>query len=463
VLLLGGLDGRSLAGAEAVLAAAWRLLSELDRLRPDVTVVAVPWASPDGLAAAAAGAQTRGANERPTDEDRDGRVDEDPPDDVDGDGFVVEMLLEDPFGRWTLHENGRNPVLAAPGDHPRYRRVQEGKDDDGDGAFNEDPVGGVDLDRSFPVGWRGPADSWLAGELPLSEPAALAIARLALARRTAVVILFQGNHGWLAHPGGSPSELRLDEADRPDYSRLAQMLAAATGRPNRPALPLAAARAAERPGAALDWFYAVPGALALEVAPWGPEVALGAIADPELEAGAADDLWIRWLDDVRGGIGFVPWHRVDLAGAGRCLVGGWQPRTRLDPPDEELPRALAGLADFVLAVVDALPRIELAATGERDGNVCRIRARALQQGRLPTGLAVTGRSGVVPAGELTLELALAPGARLLAGAERTRLGRLAGGVRSEVASWLVLAPPGAVFTLRASTPWSLDVERELVP
>ena len=60
-----------------------------------------------------------------------------------------------------------------------YKIYSEGIDNDGDGKFNEDGIGGLDLHRNYPENWR--PDSGLdatergwtqfgAGEYPLSEP-----------------------------------------------------------------------------------------------------------------------------------------------------------------------------------------------------------------------------------------------------------------------------------------------------
>ena len=72
--------------------------------------------------------------------------------------------------------------------HPALFGSPEGRDDDGDGRYNEDGPGGVDLNRNFPVGWKGPMQDPVSGRWPLSEPAAKALADLAMSRRTAAAV-----------------------------------------------------------------------------------------------------------------------------------------------------------------------------------------------------------------------------------------------------------------------------------
>jgi hypothetical protein len=311
----------------------------------------------------------------------------------------------------------------------------------------------------------------------MSEPLTRALAEAVLARRTTLVLLFQGNHGGIAAPGGverADGTTLLEELDHPVYQRATALFAASTGREQRRVLPLFEQRGGNRRGAALDWFYAVPGALALEVAAWGPKIEGGADVGarnarfrPELEpaalpdVGVLDRVWSLWLDNTRGGLGFVDWHPVDLAGGRQALVGGWEPHTRLNPPPELLAPSLAGLPEFVRELAASRPRLEISAQSERTGEVCRISARVRNTGSLPTRLAVCAeRPGPVA---LTLELSLPPGSRLLAGEPVCRLPRLLGSDLSDDCEWIVLAPAGSAFTLSARSPWTLPVAREVKP
>lgn len=478
VLLIGGLDGTSLSGCEAVLACARKLLEAPERLPSDVAFVAVPWGAPEELARALAAAPDAGPSARPFDDDGDGALDEDPPDDVDGDGLALSMLLEDAAGPWTFSRDERLLASASPGDGPRFQLVPEGRDDDGDGRFNEDGPGGVVPDRNFPLGRDGAWRDARCGALPLCHPAARALADLALARRTAAVLLLQGNHGGLAAPGGAPGPGGIAlplEGDRRLYERASETFLALTARRQGGLQTLQEARGCEVSGAALDWFYAGTGALALEIAPWGPTVEGsaeviardaryqdGGPLDRELRArplaSELDRAWAAWLDNTRGGLGFVDWHPVEIGGS-QALVGGWEARTIQDPPLESLPRALAGLPEFVAAVGSALPRLELRILdATRDGEVVHLRARVRNLGLMPTGL--WGGQGPGSTGDLSLELVVPPGAKLLAGEARVALGRLDGGEASRDVGWILLAPEDSTFRLRAHSELALPVEAE---
>jgi hypothetical protein len=464
-----------------VLAVSSELLREPASLPQGVAFAVVPWASPEALELSLQGRAADGRNSRPVDEDGDGRIDEDGPDDLDGDGALLQMLIEDPEGPWVRSANQRLLARARPGDAPRYSLTLEGKDDDGDGLFNEDGPGGVVLDLNYPVGRTGPWQDSIGGALPLSETLARNYADFALVRRAAIVILFQGNHGRLALPGGSKATTVanwIPEADRMVFDRVHSSFLSATARRNFAPATLLECRGRERRGAALDWFYSVAGCLSLELAAWGPAL------DAEPETGTEnarfdsqradgknkqlegvsmeDQAWARWLDDTRGGLGFVDWHPVDIGQGRQALVGGWEPGARTNPPPESLARALQGLADFTRRLSSSLPRLELRIVeASREGDVCRIRARLSNSGALPTGLAISDRRiGAVPA---WLALELPAGAKLIAGEERCLLARLAGGGISRECEWIVVAPAGSTFALRGGGDWSLPVNKELKP
>lgn len=504
VLLVGGLDGVSLAGAETVMRLVGRLLETPDRLPEHCSFVAVPWANPDGLERWMASGVGDGRNDTPYDDDHDGAVDEDGPDDLDGDGLVLDLLIESPEGAWALADDPRLLRPARPGDAPRYDLAREGRDDDGDGRFNEDGPGGVVADRNFPLGWRGAWSGEPTGPWPLSEPSSRGLAELALGSRTTVVLLFQGNHGCLAIPGGTapgappagPGANRADgprsaaadlvlEADRAAFEHVTRLFSKATGRRQTGVKPLAEARGGAREGVAVDWFYASLGALALEVSPWGPHVQedlrranegrvregrfpLDArLTTGELDgdndgprASASDRAWAAWLDNTRGGIGFLDWQPIDLGDGRAGLVGGWLPRTRLNPPEDLVEETIFGMDAFVLSLANDLPKLEVEVSDVRreSGEVVVLRARVRNRGALPTGV------GPESAGRgTTLSLDLPAGVQLLVGERSVDLGHLPGNGASDELSWILVAPEGTVLTLRAAAPLGVAVEREVRP
>ena len=101
----------------------------------------------------------RSGNATPTDDDRDGDVGEDAPDDLDADGRIGWMRIPDPAGEFAADVPAKPdaaPARAdvATGTPAAWRLVPEGRDADGDGLWNEDGPGGVDVSRNFTVGFE---------------------------------------------------------------------------------------------------------------------------------------------------------------------------------------------------------------------------------------------------------------------------------------------------------------------
>jgi hypothetical protein len=198
VLLVANLAPDQVAGSTLALGVARALLSSADadtrrQLASSVFYV-VPRLDADGTEAVFAPVPApRRGTATPVDDDNDGRADEDPPEDLNGDGVITMMRVKDPAG----------PFAPAPDDPRLMRRADaskgeaggwqvywEGVDSDGDGFVNEDGVGGVDLDRNFPHLY--PAYTPWAGRFMVSERESRALLDFVLARRNIAAVLVLG-------------------------------------------------------------------------------------------------------------------------------------------------------------------------------------------------------------------------------------------------------------------------------
>jgi hypothetical protein len=139
LLVVGNLAGDHLVGSALALETIRYLLeqrggeADLD----EQVVYVVPRLNPDGAEAMFAGLQdAHRRNALPFDDDNDGRVDEDPAEDLNGDGVITVMRVPDPFGDYVVHPD--DPRLmkradAAAGESGAYTLYWEGRDSDGDG------------------------------------------------------------------------------------------------------------------------------------------------------------------------------------------------------------------------------------------------------------------------------------------------------------------------------------------
>ncbi|MDP9122375.1 MAG: M14 family metallopeptidase [Acidobacteriota bacterium] len=146
----------------------------------------------------------RGGNDMVVDHDNDGLAGEDPPDDLDGNGVITSMRIPDPTGDWLPDPQEPRLMIRADAieEHAgAYRVYIEGKDDDGDGQYNEDPKDGVWVDRNFPHAFPYPAPE--AGPWPGYAPETRAIMDFLLPRRNvALAIVYGPGNNLLAMPQG---------------------------------------------------------------------------------------------------------------------------------------------------------------------------------------------------------------------------------------------------------------------
>src|SRR6185436_14221071 len=129
-----------------------------------------PKFNPDGADLALTTATILRSTPRPYDEDLDGLLDEDPGDDLNKDGIVTEMRVKSQTGGWK--QSGVDARVMVKRDANEtggtyYDVFDEGVDDDGDGKFNEDGVGGIDMNRNFPREWGMEFEQQGAGPFPL--------------------------------------------------------------------------------------------------------------------------------------------------------------------------------------------------------------------------------------------------------------------------------------------------------
>jgi len=85
--------------------------------------------------------------------DVDNEVNEDGFDDLNGDGLITQMRVKDLEGKYIVSPNDPRIMKRADakkGERGAYKMYSEGLDNDGDGKYNEDGEGGINIGISFP-------------------------------------------------------------------------------------------------------------------------------------------------------------------------------------------------------------------------------------------------------------------------------------------------------------------------
>jgi hypothetical protein len=171
IAVVGGVEGYHVLSVELALQFAEKLVAEHSSALEKTTFYIFPNMSPDAYEQyhSALKYERRG-NAVSADHDRDGTPNDNGFSDLNGDGLITWMRVEDPMGDWiTSKEDERVLVKAdrSKGEAGKYLVFKESKDDDKDGKFGEDLKEGIAFNRNLT--YKFPVFEPLAGDIPVSQ------------------------------------------------------------------------------------------------------------------------------------------------------------------------------------------------------------------------------------------------------------------------------------------------------
>lgn len=475
ILIVGNVVAPHLIGGELATRLARSLAAPDDAGKPPVaallerfTVYVIPRPSPDATELCfAAPYLERVANTRPADDDRDGDAEEDGPEDLNGDGLITQLRIEDVEGDQIPHPNETRILIPADRSKQErgiYRVITEGVDNDHDEAFNEDPPGGVDFHRNFTFGYRFFQPG--VGPNPISEPESRAVADFCFAHpNIALVFAFSPEDNlfrpWEANNDAAKARIKIGllPVDAPYTKLLAERFQKLHGGADAP-------ESSSYDGSFVRWAYFHYGRWSFASRAWWPpkieppkavESADGEKKEPPKEDERAKEQVnaVRWLDQ-QGISGFVPWTPIDHPDfpGKKVEIGGFKPFVTLNPPAAELEALAKKHLDFVLSLPEALPRLAIknASVESLGAGVYRISAMLVNEGQLPT-LPEMGRIAEHPY-PLQVTLAIPTDSKLIAGSIRQPLPPLAGSGGFQKLEWLLQATPSTdgVVRIHAASP-----------
>ena len=396
--------------------------------------------------------------------------------DVDGNGRLLQMRLEDDNGAWTTHLDDERLLIPVPadgevGERTRYRLLDEGTIRDFDGWTIPTPraVEGLDLNRNFPAGWSTAVPG--AGDHPLSEPEIDALTRAIVARPNIC-----GSHAY--HTSGGvqlrPSSTRKD-SDLPPFdvwawNELGVQAEAATGYPVHSVYEDFTWDYADvMSGAADDWAYEHLGIYSWTTEFWDVvHAATGTkqstkfwYTGPTPEEALAV---LRWVDN-NSPSGFVEWEPFEHPQLGAVEIGGWDDlHVWTNPPASFLAAEVEGHSDVAIHQALAAPCLEidhlrtlpLGPPDESEQQMFRVEAAVANTGWFATDVSAFARKAT-----LTLPCeAVIEGATVIGGSARIEFGQLDGRASARFAggsdgtpdralmAWTVRATVGTEVTVR---------------
>jgi hypothetical protein len=229
----GNIHGNEIQAAETVLYSIWYLcksfgvIDRITELIDERSFYFVPMANPDGREVwfhqPADPHYLRGGI-RPVDNDHDGLLDEDGPDDLDGDGHITSMWIKDELGRYEIDEDDPRFFTRVDADDPPggwSRLGQEGIDNDDDGRVNEDGIGGYDPNRNWPADWQPEWIQYGATDYPFSLPETRVIGEFLLDHPNVAACQSYHNAGGMILQGPSASYVKYPRSDERVHSTIA--------------------------------------------------------------------------------------------------------------------------------------------------------------------------------------------------------------------------------------------------
>ncbi|MBS4070864.1 MAG: peptidase [Algoriphagus sp.] len=390
----GGRHSGEITSSESILWLTQHLLEnygkdpEITALIDSKVIYLRPQNNPDGSNMYLYTEQRNRSTVRPNDTDRDGLLDEDPEEDLDGDGIIYQMRKK----ASTQEEKEKANFVIDPKD-PKGRLMKrtfpgkgdylvytEGIDNDGDGSYNEDGIGGLDLHRNYPENWRPNTGGDLtgrgytqfgAGDYPLSEIETRSTALWVLSHPNISVVNSMDTRVpmHLRPPSTSKSEERMYPQDLAIYKEMDQLglsytaypwagdvyetyatrykVNSLTGDPLKPE-PLF--------GHGPDFGYFYYGSIWYGDELWNN----GAMKDYDGDGVYDDYDGLMWDDEANGSKGFKPWTPMTHPVLGDIEIGGFHPKFfGQNGPPWQLEDWAKKQALFNLAMAKRLPQLTI--------------------------------------------------------------------------------------------------------
>jgi hypothetical protein len=413
------IHGNEIQGGEICLYTVWYLMENYSRLEPITRLVnervfyIVPTINPDGRQYFFdnAGGNARSGH-YPVDDDNDGLFDEDPPNDLNGNG-VIEQIRKYVPGQGNYRISRVDPRMMEPvgfGEKGDYIMLgQEGIDDDHDGRVNEDDKGGYDPNRNYPSDWQPGYIQSGALDYPTQLPEARAeVEFLASHPNVAGLQAYHNNGGMILRGPGAEATGEYPAVDVRAYDEI--------GKNGERMLPFYRyiviwSGLYTVHGGTIDYSNDNLGILSFSNELWNngqyftsPEL-VEQQKDPNSPIAPQKSRYF-FDDKLEFGAQFMEWKPFKHPDYGDVEIGGsWSRFTSRVPPVFMLEELCHRNMAFTLYQADEMPKIEMgeASAEKLDGGVYRVFVDIANPKVTPTILAKAAQNNVVRPDLLTLE------------------------------------------------------------
>lgn len=446
----------------------WYLLSrygedpEVTSLLDTRTFYINPRVSPDGAELYLTTPYHLRSSVRPyPDESVDGLYQED----VDGDGYILQMRIEDPTGDWRVSDyDSRLMIRRKPGEKEGtyYRLYTEGyvRNYHGGEIKLAGSKWGLDFNRNYPANWAPEHQQRGAGPYPLSEPETRAVVDFLLSHKNVSGIMsYHTSGGVILRPYSTKDDSHFTGADLRLYKAIGTIAKDITGY-DLIGVYASLNRGTPSHGDLKDWAYEHYGVLVFSTELWDVNAAAGGpLVDWSRSRELSEEDWearmlhlLAWNDREFGGRAFEPWRPFEHPQLGRVEIGGWKNKEYTqNPPPGYLQQECHKNALFTLkhAALSPLVRLNRVHVNKRDNDLWQVTVTIVNEGFLPTNITEQAVRSKI-AKPVLISLEMAQGMELIDGEPQIELGHIAGWSKVQ-ACWLVQGRAGDVCTIHVSS------------
>lgn len=395
IAIVSGVDGKHILGPEMAVNIAENILKNHSDVLEKTTFYIFPNMSPNATENYFSSLKHyNNGNAKNTDDDRDGSINEDPFDDLNKDGMITMMRVEDATGNYIkLKEDERILVKADKnkGQLGAYKLFTEGIDNDKDGKFNEDGNGGIQFNKNF--SFKYPYFKPGAGEHPVSEKENRALLDFLYKQWNIYAIITLGPENNLSNPlkyNPSGARKRVVTSILKGDAALNKFL---SGKYNKIIGAKNAPRNSGKGGDFFQWSYFHFGKLALSTPGWW----VPKVKDSAKKSAKNNYVnYLNWAKKENISNVFVDWKEVkhpDFPNQ-KVEVGGISPYKMINPPYKLVADISKKHTKFIIELAKMQPNITLKniKTEAVGKGITRITIDVYNDGLLPTHTEMGKRS-----------------------------------------------------------------------
>ncbi len=397
------------------------------------------------------------------------------PTDMDGDGVIRMMRIEDPNGVWKpMEKDPRIMVKRAPSDFggKYYNVYPEGEilGYDGINIKMAEDKWGLDFNRNYPLGWFPENRQPGAGKYPLSNPEIKAVADFVIGHpNICCAVTYHTTGGCYIYPPGTEPSKNADQRDMRMFKEIGAMATEETGYGCFNIFDAFLTDTVNySSGAFDDWMYQSQGVPTYTAELWDlcyragiPDVYPR--TEPITDEEAAERMYkcYHWVDEnVKSwnATPIIPWTPFEHPQLGTVEIGGidfkfnWQ-----NCPQGYLEQEVEKNTNFCIRMAQTLPKLNIQSLSaeEQAPGVYKVTALVRNSGYLPTFVCNEAKRLKV---DQPLNAVLTHSGQLLSGKVEEKIGHLEGfsGVDSSYGYNLIRTKNHAPF--RKELTWILKAE-----